>query len=337
MIPNDLFDALCCTARMVVATTWHRAHRSPNAVPDEVAHIYELTTTGVRLLGDLWEPILSSRGISLKVTGVFAHQTPKASYDHPQSGAKSPELADLVIVHDHTAPDLAGVPVVTRRAVLVQTKMANHGVPGQIDDVQEYLYQHWPDFELKGLGANRKERLLSGLRNIRPNTGGSRYGLIDKTAYGSLSTKIYPFCWDVPWTFSDPLDPIRSAGGEDAGAFIANMLFDSRWARGRSCHAVATPLALTVTPNNHFDVTIQELLDLTAEKVLKSKIHPHMGGKRGVSVVCWTPSSSHLAASFAQRMEKPGGGGDDENPSRGDDREAEVGPRILRIETSQTD
>lgn len=302
--------------------------------PDEVAHIYELTTTGVLNLGGLWAPILSSRGISLKVTGVFAHQTPKATYDHPVSGEESPELADLVIVHEHTTSGTAGVPLITRRAVLVQAKMAHRGTPGKVDAVQEYLYQHWPDFELKGLGATRRERFLPGARDIRANLGGSRYGLIEKTAHAGAKTRTYPFCCGFPWTFSDPLDAIRTAGGEDAGSFIANMLFDSRWARGRSCQPVPSPLALSASPNNHFDVTIQELLDLTAFKVAQSKTHAHMGGKRGVSVVCWTPSTSQVFSVSGSGLQAFADGDDGDRydgPPVAED--SDGGPRILLLET----
>lgn len=80
MIPDDLFDALCCGAREAVKHAWDSAHSfSATVSPDEVDHIYAMTRFGVARLGSLWAPLLASRGMSLRVTGVFCHQTPKAS------------------------------------------------------------------------------------------------------------------------------------------------------------------------------------------------------------------------------------------------------------------
>jgi hypothetical protein len=197
------------------------------------------------------EDILNSKGLSLRVTGVFCHQTPKAHYVHPRDGKKSPELGDLLIVHEHKNTCLDGTTEITRRAVLVQAKMVDNGVPGggTVDQYQEYLYEHWPDFKLKGRGSG-VGRFLSGQRNLRPGIDVGRYGLIEKGQRNGHKAILFPYCYGFPWTYSEPRNPVRSAAGEDAGAFITNMLYDTGWLRGRVALIPTAPLTLASgTPN----------------------------------------------------------------------------------------
>ncbi len=100
-----------------------------------------MTKTGIQEIGANWSPVLRRHGIALRVTGVFCHQTPKAHYIHPVGGPKSPELGDLLVVHEHRNMLPSGQIETSRRAVLVQAKMARDGVPqsGKVDQYQEYL------------------------------------------------------------------------------------------------------------------------------------------------------------------------------------------------------
>lgn len=290
MIPDTLFDALACGARIAVRHAWSHAFAMSGGTPDEIDHIYAMTTEGIRELGTQWSPILRSKGLSLRLTGVFCHQTPKAHYLHPVDGHKAPELGDLLIVHEHKNTHPGGTIVITRRAVLVQAKMVDEGVPGggKVDQYQEYLYEHWPDFELKGRGPGTV-KFLSGQRVFRPGIDPGRYGLIEKTLHAGHKAVALPYCCGFPWTYSEPRKPVRSAGGEDAGAFIANMLYDTGWLRGRVALSAPTPLALVSgTPNNHFDVTVEELLTLTAMKTLRFKKKTYITGPRGhPALVCF--------------------------------------------------
>lgn len=283
MIPDTLFDDLVCGARIAVFHAWLSAFRKPDSPPDEIDHIYSMTTVGMSELGALWAPILNSKGLSLRVTGVFCHQTPKAHYVHPRDGKKSPELGDLLIVHEHKNTCLDGTTEITRRAVLVQAKMVDNGVPGggTVDQYQEYLYEHWPDFKLKGRGSG-VGRFLSGQRNLRPGIDVGRYGLIEKGQRNGHKAILFPYCYGFPWTYSEPRNPVRSAAGEDAGAFITNMLYDTGWLRGRVALIPTAPLTLASgTPNNHFDVTVEELLTLTAKKTLNFRKKSYITGERG--------------------------------------------------------
>lgn len=290
MIPDKLFDALICGARIAVRHAWSHAFAMASGTPDEIDHIYAMTTEGIRELGAQWAPILHSKGLSLRVTGVFCHQTPKAYYDHPVDGPKAPELGDILIVHEHKNTLPGGITKITRRAVLVQAKMVNEGVPGggKVDQYQEYLYEHWLDFELKGRGPGTVG-FLSGKRDFRPGIDNGRYGLIEKTPHAGNKAGVLPYCCGFPWTYSEPHKPVRSAGGEDAGAFIANMLYDTGWLRGRVALIPSAPLTLaSSTFNNHFDVTVEELLTLTAKKALRFRKKTYITGQRGYpNLVCF--------------------------------------------------
>lgn len=335
MIPDDLFDALCCGAREAIKDAWDAAQGFSSKVnPDEVDHIYAMTRIGVAGLGAHWGPLLVSRGLSLRITGVFCHQTPKASYTHPR-GSKSPELADLLIVHEHKAALSGGLITTTRRAVLVQAKMVDQGLPAAVDPYQEYLYEHWPVFSLKGRGPRGASSFLPGARDLKPNTGGSRYGLIERTAHGSPSSVTWPFCCGFPWTFVDPNDPIRTAGGEDAGAFITNMLYSTIWPRGRVSTPPTYPLALVGSPNNHFDVTVEELLTLTAKKTLGFRRKSHVMGDRGEEVACWQISAGPLASlpATGRKFTVTGDAYDREPPPERITEEDDGGMSVMLIET----
>ena len=286
MIPDSLFNALACGARAAVKDAWNSALALKGSRPDEIDHLYAMITVGVREIGVNWSPILRKKGISLRVTGVFCHQTPKAHYLHPTDGPKSPELGDLLLVHEHKTALPTGQTKISRRAVFIQAKMVDQGVPGsgKVDQYQEYLYEHWPDFELKGKGPG-KVGFLSGQRNFRPSPDAGCYGLIERDPHAHPMPQFVPFCCGFPWIYSAPQRPIRSAGGEDAGAFIANMLYDTGRLRGCVAPIPSAPLSLMTTPNNHFDVTVEELLALTAKKTLRFKNKSYIKGLRGYSVL----------------------------------------------------
>jgi hypothetical protein len=78
---------------------------------------------------------------------------------------------------------------------------------------------------------------------------GLAYGLVERNAHTKGGPYILPYCCGFPWTFSEPRKPVRTAGGEDAGAFIAKIVYDGGWSRGRSAAVPATLLALSATPN----------------------------------------------------------------------------------------
>ncbi|HLQ20375.1 MAG TPA: hypothetical protein VK146_15480 [Tabrizicola sp.] len=291
MIPDILFDALNCGARAAVAEAWFKTLQTVDQ-PDEVDHVFMMTKFGTAALGRHWGSILAAHHIALRVTGVFCHQTPKAYFTHPTLGDCGPELADLLVVHEHSGLGERGRRQVTRRAVLVQAKIAHQGVPafGKVDPVQDYLYSEWPPFRLRGRGPKGK-RFIAGDRDIGAIKSHGRYGLIEKTLHAGSKPVILPYSLAFPWTFSGPQrsptgSTVRTAGGEDTGAFIANMLYPGGYPRGRTARVPKYPLALTgpVRHNNHFDVTVEELLTVTGLKTVHFRHRTHLRGPRGYPV-----------------------------------------------------
>lgn len=338
MIDDDLFDQLCSGARKAIwdaySWAWSGSSRSP---PGEIEYIHALVSTGTRVLHAKWTPILASRRITLRVSGVFIHQTPQAHYNHPLDGTVSPELGDLLVVHDH----LGSAP--TRRAVLVQVKRSLNGVPRQKPDAhQEFLYKYWPAFELKGRGT-KNQRFAPGLRDFGQHSSSGRYGLIADDAYPGAP---FPPYWPYnlfPWTFSTPLDPVRTAGGEEAGSFLASMLYETAHPRGRRARILQASEILSppMHQNNHFDVTIDELLRLTAAKILRFRRYTKITGMRGHTMLCFQSASTGFpAGSVASQFPSLSSGGD----GRGidwdviaEDPEEEGGISTILIETSPAD
>lgn len=138
MIPDEVFDALCCGARAAVFDSWLAARSAPD--PVETDYVFRLMRAGVPALVNSWSPVLNGTGVALRVTGVFCHQTPFAHFRLPAATKDSRcELGDLLVVHQHAAIARAGIRW-TRRAVLLQAKMTEEGVCSGRDGVQEYLY-----------------------------------------------------------------------------------------------------------------------------------------------------------------------------------------------------
>lgn len=336
MIPDDLFPALVEGAREAVWDSFVYAHRvTKHRVPEEVEHVWALVETGTVRLAAEWRPVLARRGISLRVTGVLIHQTPKAHYDHPKDGPVKPELGDLLVVHDHigVAP--------SRRALLLQAKRMVNGVPTSAPDVhQEYLYRHWPDFTLHGRGAGRPAApYLPGHRTISPNSGGSVYGLVDDYAqpHGRCAICHPQHLYLFPWMAADPAGPALAAGAEDLGSLLTNMLYSTAYPRGRAAQQITGHLALSTVGahNNHFDVTVEELLRLAAARTTSFKRYPHIGGTRGRSILCFQdkPSGGPPLPATGEAFIPSRDGEDRERPPETIEDDDDGGMSVLLIET----
>ncbi len=278
------FHELCSAARAAVYEAWLDANSANEGSAGEVDHVYALMRVGTNRLGRYWSQILQGRRLALRVTGVFCHQTPKAHFSYPSEGRKSCELGDLLIVHQHRSA-VAKSALEVRRAVFIQAKIGQNGQCKTIDKYQEYLYENWPQFELKGRGVGRK-KFEKGGRDFRNGNSG---------AYGFVETRL-PVCRDFaplffnrfPWTITSARRPVAAAGGEDAGSFITNMLFDTPHTRGRSALIPGQPLSLSAgSPNNHFDVTVEELLSITAERTLPRNANRYRTGPRSGTTLCF--------------------------------------------------
>lgn len=234
----------------------------PRLALREEHHVFGMTTLGVDLLRLAWESILSAVGVSIKISGVFCHLTPEAEFLYSGTRLRR-ELADLLIVHDHMIRGTT-----RRRALLIQTKMGpvvrTIGNPAQ-----QYLYEHWPQFELSRSGG-----YLPGDRKLNPNNFGSSIGFISRTPVVSSS-----------WLVSKPW-PGRNPVAINAGEFLTRMVLGKR-GFGRSADFVSTiPTSLPVNrpSNNHWSITIEELLRISARRAITAthtRRFPHLGNIRG--------------------------------------------------------
>ncbi len=286
-----------------------------------------MTQLGSHLLFDFWQSILAPAGVNIRVTGVFCHQTPKAHF--PFNGKTAmPELADLLIVHEHLSP------TPRRRALLVQAKMAMAGQPcGTVDPVQKHLYDRWPDFKLHGYGASPRSKFLIGDRNLRSNVTGGRYGLIETApAAFHLRRGLYPSVWRLAYPHSLGTVPAR-----DAAIALTKMVLGKtgfgRPAEPLSLSQMRSPgnaraIARNRPRGHHWSTTVQELLDLTAAKSLSAKMQGPISSARG------------MIFQFCQHGTLPSAGGVGDRFTDGGDvapkllEEEPEGISILLIETS---
>lgn len=228
----------------------------------EEHHVFGMTTLGVDLLRLAWESILSTVGVSIEISGVFCHQTPEAEFMYTGTKLRR-ELADLLIVHDHTIHGS-----IRRRALLIQTKMGP--VVGTIGNpAQQYLYEHWPKFEISRAGG-----YLSGDRQLKPNNYGSSIGFISRTPVVSSS-----------WSISKPW-PGRAPVAINAGEFLTRMVLGKRgFGRGADFLPTIPPTLPVNRPSNkHWSITVEELLRISAMRAVTAthtRRFPHLGNIRG--------------------------------------------------------
>ena len=102
------------------AAVWH-AHNFANkrslSKAREEDHVATLVTDGIPYLANRWIPLLKSKRIELRLSGVFCHGHPQVMFEPPPSRV---ELADLLIVHQHIKGKSASA-----RAILLQAKMSS--------------------------------------------------------------------------------------------------------------------------------------------------------------------------------------------------------------------
>lgn len=220
---DELRSGLVLGARDVLVSCSAGVWRYPTLLPDgilwwpEPSHIASFVRYGVEALADAWTPSLDQAGVSLRITGVFCHQSPKVDM-LASSGFRPPagecELGDLLIVHEHGTGTAR-----RRRAMLLQAKMATEGsVPK--NGPQEFLYEHWPDFSIT------KPRVFDRRsRNLRDNATGGKYVLIDDPPWGR-----------APWT----LHPGNLIGPSEpfAETLVRMLDYDGLADRGRPAEAI---------------------------------------------------------------------------------------------------
>lgn len=224
---------------------WHSHHWSGDAAriaAREEDYVASLVRYGVPLLARGWSPILEPKGIGIRVSGVFCHGHPQVEF---VSGRGPIELADLLIVHQHTGAKRA-----TARAMLVQAKMstdATHRL--RANDDQLALFSQWPRFRFISGGLDRR------VRDLEERGKGSRYALV-------LKRHDYPECigWadQCPWTVSPAVQHL--SGEVSLARLLGNMILNKD---GR-------PVGLR-RPRVEWSKTVKELLEITGQRTFSRK------------------------------------------------------------------
>ena len=262
----------------------HRRTLKDHPRADEPTHVRYLTQLGSKLLYRLWAHPLKSAGIDIRITGVFCHQTPKAHFNY-MGKTRKPELGDLLIVHEHLSPHPF------RRALLLQAKKGKAGIPlGPIDPVQHHLYSTWPDFTLHGRGGpGTKHSFLDGRRHFRPKGSGTAYAMVEQSVPAlSGSHHLFPTAWHIT-----PPRIVGRGPGVDAAIVLVDMIAGQRGVARSSLPMTSSQMVHPkksghIAPNwprhVHWAATVQELLDLTANKNLPARSSGPVSPLRGVSV-----------------------------------------------------
>lgn len=311
------------------AAIWHAhnlaAHRARLKTREE-DHVATLVTDGIPFLADRWAPLLQSKRIGLRLSGVFCHGNPQVRFGPSSSQV---ELADLLVVHQHTQGKRASA-----RAILLQAKMSTdstHTLPST--DAQLKLFSHWPPFEFVTGG------LASGIRNLNETGKGSRYALV-------LDGQAYPE--EISWADQCPWAASRAEQRLTADRSLARLLGDMVLGKeGR-------PFKLG-KPKDEWSKMIQELLEVTGRRTYKRTNigrgdTPRLSGASPVApglmfmMLFGTPSSVAVSRSGASIQERYFGSvplaqddGDGSDAGSNEQREnPEGGISSLLIETTES-
>lgn len=170
LAPHERASLYSC-ANSAIWHAHHLATQLSKGPTREEDHVATLITDGIPFFASRWAPLLQTKGIALRVSGVFCHGHPQVTFGNPSNRV---ELADLLVVHQHTVRRRSSA-----RAMLLQAKVSadtTHTLP--LNDAQLRLFSQWPTFEFVTGG------LSPGPRNLNEKGRGSRYALVlDRCAF----------------------------------------------------------------------------------------------------------------------------------------------------------
>ena len=174
--------------------------------------------------------------------------------------------------------------------------MASNGKPtGAPNTKQEHLYEHWPNFRLRGHGGTGTgARFMGGDRTLRPNARGCTYALIEDA---EMPIGIHGHLWPSVWRFAKPT---RKGHARHAALTLSDMVL-GRSGAGRPARiltgSLADPnksgyLARNIPRDFHWSATVQELLNVTAARTLPGHMPAPLITDRGVTFgfMQWGPS-----------------------------------------------
>jgi hypothetical protein len=201
---------------------------------------------------------------SVKFFSGFIHNNPLAHFDADDKAGNvksdcSVEIGDMLLVKVMTRPDRAGKHIeVSRRALLIQAKKSKAREPSLIrnlkgkkgfldinDREQLFLYNQWPEFDLKAGGTTLGTFDLSAMGSAVGFPIGKYGALLDPKAKNPFKSGA---CWNA-------LNPIPGAkGSRTLGSLISDFIDDDPLS-GKDYAAVVPGK----TPMNGWDALIGAL------------------------------------------------------------------------------
>lgn len=232
MIPSTLTPSLETAANTEINNILRTGATSVRQTmpTGEVGFVAAFVLGAVPAIASAWRPLLRPHGLSVKMWGVFCHQTPKVRFTDSSRIRRTCELADLLLVVD----DLTTGKATTRWAVLIQAKMAAASggchLKGSGDLAQLDLLSRWPNFTLPTTFA-AGARDFSTCTHAGSTIACGRYGLIDGQP-------------NPVWHQQAPAT-VMPAGGDELGTFIARMV-ECRSGYGREATGLSDDWSRTV-------------------------------------------------------------------------------------------
>ncbi len=231
MVPSHLIPSLSAAADKAINNVLLVGAPGQSTPKTEVDFVAAVVIGGVPDIAAAWRPVLHPHGYSVRMSGVFCHQSPKATFSDIHGTSVSCELADLlVVVEDNT-----GGKVGRRWAALVQAKIASSGggktLSSSGDLRQLDLFTRWPAFTLpSGYLPGARDFSTCSYRGTKLDCG--RYGLIEK----------HP---SPDWRQQSP-NASMPAGGDELGTFLAHMVETGQVGYGREATGLTDDWSQTV-------------------------------------------------------------------------------------------
>lgn len=304
MIPSHLISSLATAADAAISPVLRSGAPGQKIPRGEVGFVAAVVLGAVPDIARAWKPILNPH-YSIRLTGVFCHKTPMASFTDSAGSPQTCELADLMVVVD----DLTGA-TARRWAVLIQAKMANVGGGKSLsksgDLVQLELMSRWPAFSLSaGFTPGARDFSTCGHLGVKGDSG--KYGLIEPQP-------------NPEWEQHVPAKSMP-AGGDKLGTFLAKMVQIGQRGYGREATGTA----------DDWSRTVDELLRVTSGLVFThSASFPGSQPRHKTAVAFVLPAES---GDYDLWMDgpPPAGGHEDREEGPGE------GLSFLRIEIRRTD
>lgn len=99
MNPASLTTRLAIAAQNAIVRSLTNGARGQIRPPTgEVGFVAAIVLGAVPAIATAWRPLLRPFGYSIALTGVFCHQTPRASFTDDRGNNAVCELADLLVV-----------------------------------------------------------------------------------------------------------------------------------------------------------------------------------------------------------------------------------------------